>query len=397
MRRRFFSFKAKELGCRVTAIDAEQKAIDICNYIKSEQNLDIEFKQEFLDLEYVQKLKDKQYDVIFLLNVMHHVCHNKGWDYAKNILDALAQKCKLLITELAVKKENLYWNKNLPVDYNDWVSAFKFSNTIGWTDVQHLSQQNPKDLKRPLVLCSNEYVLCNGTAFKFDLKINRPFDLLQDNPGKNFFLGKELLIKHIIKKFVDEEYLCECEHSISILGKYKDISFFPKLITHENTDDCITIVTQIERAETLYDLIKKNKTLDKNKIILDILDNLIELEKKGLYHNDIRPWNIILNSKNKAVLIDVGAIDTRNNDCFDNKSTHKAYIVFILDFLTGTISSDLQHNITPCQHIFDHNENFSMLEPHPKLFFEKIKGIIDEEPTFEKIKQEFVASIEKEK
>ena len=41
-------------------------------------------------------------------------------------------------------------------------------------------------------------------------------------------------------------------------------------------------------------------------VLYDVLDNLIELESKGLYHSDIRTWNIVM--KDKAYLIDAGAI-----------------------------------------------------------------------------------------
>ena len=41
---------------------------------------------------------------------------------------------------------------------------------------------------------------------------------------------------------------------------------------------------------------------------MDLISQLVMLEKRNLYHNDLRVWNIILVKSNEVSLIDFGAI-----------------------------------------------------------------------------------------
>ena len=46
--------------------------------------------------------------------------------------------------------------------------------------------------------------------------------------------------------------------------------------------------------------------------IINILDNLIELEEKKLYHYDLTTWNVMETQTGEAFLIDFGAIIPKN-------------------------------------------------------------------------------------
>lgn len=39
------------------------------------------------------------------------------------------------------------------------------------------------------------------------------------------------------------------------------------------------------------------------------------LERAGLYHNDVRCWNVLMSQEGKAILIDYGAISAEATDC----------------------------------------------------------------------------------
>jgi O-antigen chain-terminating methyltransferase len=56
------------------------------------------------------------------------------------------------------------------------------------------------------------------------------------------------------------------------------------------------------------DLMADSSAFDGKKLVADVLDQAAALESLGLYHGDLRSWNILVGSDDHAVLIDYGAI-----------------------------------------------------------------------------------------
>ena len=308
----FYSFKLAELGCDVKGIDFCPENIDLCKAIADENKIKISFEKVIFDKEFIDNIKNIDFDIVLVLSVFHHIAHEKGFDYAKDLMGSLSKKAKIVITELALKEEPLYWNDNLPQDYYDWVKDFAFYKEIQFFPT-HLSGIN-----RPLVFCSNNYAICNGLLYPFEEFSDKSFKNGIETPYKKYYLNKNLLIKKTnkISNNAHSEYVFnEACHEISILENYSDkISFFPKIVSLEKNENSIISVYQIKKGILLYDLI--NGKLDKERIISDILDQLIELEKNNLYHSDIRLWNVVCLPDGGSQLIDIGAIHKRNKrDC----------------------------------------------------------------------------------
>ncbi|VDZ80133.1 kinase [Salmonella bongori] len=49
---------------------------------------------------------------------------------------------------------------------------------------------------------------------------------------------------------------------------------------------------------------RAGEALDREKILQSLLVELVKLEKQGLWHDDIRLWNIMVDDQQKASLID---------------------------------------------------------------------------------------------
>ena len=119
-----------------------------------------------------------------------------------------------------------------------------------------------------------------------------------------------------------------CTMKLSMRQRYYqggDISFLPKLDCSEITDNYAMTVQKIDRGVLLYDILRRRQKIGAV-VLYDVLDNLIELESKGLYHSDIRAWNIVI--KDKAFLIDAGAITTKTKTV-----TVKIHICHFTDYL----------------------------------------------------------------
>ncbi|MBR4159850.1 MAG: methyltransferase domain-containing protein [Spirochaetia bacterium] len=332
----YYGFKLAELGCEVKGIDFCPENIDLCKAIADENKIKISFEKNIFNKEFIDNIKNTDFDIVLVLSVFHHIAHEKGFDYAKDLMDSLSKKAKILITELALKEEPLYWNDNLPQDYYDWVKDFAFYKGIKFFPT-HLSGIN-----RPLLFCSNSYVLCNDRLFFFNKVSDKSFEKGVKACYKKYYLDEKIFIKKVLKKPGNSDsnnLFNEVLNEIAILKEYsKKISFFPRLIDVEKSEEKILVVYQVRKGILLYDLI--NEKLDKERIISDVLNQLIELEKNNLYHSDIRLWNVVCLPDGSSQLIDIGAIHKKNKrDCLQetfgrvNISVYESFLIFIADLL----------------------------------------------------------------
>ena len=77
------------------------------------------------------------------------------------------------------------------------------------------------------------------------------------------------------------------------------------------------LITEYLPGGTLKDRIEQNSTLPTpllEKVIVQILDALDYLHKRGLFHRDIKPGNILFASENFVKLADFGLVKKENND-----------------------------------------------------------------------------------
>lgn len=65
----------------------------------------------------------------------------------------------------------------------------------------------------------------------------------------------------------------------------------------------------------LSELIDDGSPYDPDKVVSELLEQLVMLERVGLYHNDVRCWNVLISQEGKAILIDYGAISAEATDC----------------------------------------------------------------------------------
>lgn len=90
----------------------------------------------------------------------------------------------------------------------------------------------------------------------------------------------------------------------------------------------------------LLDAMLNGDTFNRERLFQDILDECAQLEKRGLYHGDLRLWNVCLKD-NRAFLIDFGNIQTSCSDsvarmfnpAFDY-SVYDAFMALVYDVLT---------------------------------------------------------------
>ena len=320
----YYSLKLAEAGNNVTGIDFNPLNIAVCQALSREACLPIDFRCEEIAAQYFTTQK---YDIIIALSVYHHIAL-KGYGYAKGIFDKMCKAGNVIITELALKEEGYYWSANLPTHYQEWLDANKFYKEIAFTDT-HLTS-----VKRPFIFISKEYVYCGGQMYLYSSFTNKSYKEGFDLPYKNLYFHGDTFCKIAHRSPLNaghSDYMYnETEREIINLLDY-NLSWFPQLLSYEITPQYALCVQKINQGVLLYDLIKQRGPL-KPSILYDVLDNLIELEANGLYHNDVRTWNVVITS-HKAFLIDIGSITGKNEDCCGGM-TNTSFVKLLDWFLT---------------------------------------------------------------
>lgn len=319
----YYCFKAAELGADVTGVDFNAENITLCKMLAQHHKKDITFVCEGVGLTFVSNLD--RYDIIIALSVFHHIAMS-GYYLAKDMFETICKKADIVIAEMAVKQEHVYWNKTLPEDYEDWFTASLFYKEMAYMPT-HLSE-----VKRPLIFSSNKYLLCNDDLYRFTSMQTKSYPDGLNLFYKRLYFYEDNIYKLARKSKVNishSEYMYnEVCNEINILLKY-DFAWLPELYDFELQDNYVISVTGINKGELLY-----GKDI-KLSYLLDVLDNLIELQNAELYHNDIRPWNIVVKD-GKAFLIDAGAIIDKDIDC-SGISTIGAFLKLLTNCYQGKV------------------------------------------------------------
>lgn len=339
----YYSFVASDLGCTVLGIDMLKENIQVCNCLRDEINASCQFQTNMID-NVVKELKANEYDIIFLFSVVHHISYKNGFDYARNLLVEMTNKSECLLIEMAVKEEPVYWNRNLPDNYNEWFKNIKFYDELDFFGT-HLS-----DVKRPFIFASNKWCEVNGILYNIGTHRNNSYTGHPIDTQKNYYFCENG--KYLIKLFRDTELgaLNEIHNEIEVLNKLKDLSFVPQIVFCSENEKRILEVQKICFGSLLWNKIVEDEVLNYQTIFNDILDNLIELESNGYYHGDIRTWNICIDGNQRAFLIDFGAIKTTDEDTVAEGqygfngvkiTTKRAFISLVYDCLISKSYSSI--------------------------------------------------------
>ncbi len=332
----YFCFTLAKMGCNVTGIDFCVQNVDLCEALNAESELGCTFKNEKLSMDFITSLPDENYDVVLCLSVIHHVANENGFDYARSVFEELTKKCGIVITELAVKDEPLYWNKNLPASYDEWFRNIAFFEEQAYFPT-HLSEIN-----RPLVLFSGKYFYCENQFFDFDSWTKKSYDIKPENEGKRYYFSDALLMKFSRESEVFSE---EIFNEVEFLKKNSDITFVPKVQAFEKKDKSTAAVLKINKGKLLLDMLKENAKIDYDSIFRDLLENCLVLEERNFYHGDLRLWNICVKD-GRAFLIDFGNIQNASQDVVAKYmnpnlefSVYDAFMMLVYDVLTGNWKS----------------------------------------------------------
>lgn len=329
----FFSLSLASKGATIVGIDFQQENINVCRALAEEHP---EFKAEFQVgriEEVIASLEDGEFDLAIGLSVFHHIVHLHGIDEVKRLLSRLADVTQAVILELAVKEEPLYWGNSQPSDPRELIEQCAFYRLIGQFDT-HLSP-----VPRPMYIISNHRVLLNDFNQTFQHWQNRPYASagFAHKLSRRYFFGEDYVCKFFYYSMPDDSLTPE-----ESLRNQKELKNEAAFLSHPPADFATpALVSQGENAQSgwlvmekisgrlLSDMLAAGETVDYEKVVGDILHALSNLEKQGFWHDDVRTWNIMVDEKQNARLIDFGSIATTPQDCSWPRNLIQSFFVFV--------------------------------------------------------------------
>lgn len=331
----FFSLSLAVLGAKVHGVDYLDKNIEVCHALVYEfQKLEVTFECNLVE-NTLQNLMPDQYDLVIGLSVFHHLCHQYGKETVHEWVTTLMKKVGIGIFELALASEPLNWAKSLPEDARYLLDGIAFVHELSRFPT-HLS-----GIMRPLYVCSNQYWYFSDRLSVFDRWTTASHSLVGGvNYGtRRYFFGDGKLAKVFqLTGLVREKNLREIEQEARFLASPPpDFSSAPTLFEKGSNEYEAWIVRGILTGELLIDLIQNKISYDSRGIIIDVLDQLCALEEVGLYHNDVRVWNVIVGPNGRASLIDFGAISREREDCVWPSDLILSFFIFVRDVATGNV------------------------------------------------------------
>lgn len=305
----YYSFTIADMGNHVDGIDFLDKNVALCNGLQAENGLDCSFREQEINQQMIDSIEDNSYDIILFFSVVHHICHNHGFGYARKLFSTLAIKGSIVLSELAIKKEPLYWNKNLPVNYEDWFTDVKFYKELHFFGT-HLS-----DIERPFLIYSSEYCYANDIFYNIVEYHKSAHSGKGELTANRYYICDNNLVMIKYCRVKGNRSIDELDAELHFINTNRDLDFVPKVIGTEYTNDYRLLSSKIHYGKTLRELLKTSNKLDFKKIFSDILVNCVAMEERGVYQGDMRAWNVCVNEvEAKAFVIDFGFVQLDTTD-----------------------------------------------------------------------------------
>lgn len=305
----YFSHYFFDRGFAVDGIDMHKDNIAICNLVKKINGSQIHFFEAALSEQFVNELENNTYDVTFLFSVLHHVVLYHGLDYTQKLVAKLLEKVPVLFIELATcHEETTYsWQSLLPKNELDY---FAHCNNITIKKIGDFST-HLSSVRRPLYRIENNALdLCG----KNRLVKSRKYTAYSGAEyfGRQYFDCGDVFIKKYLLANCKDNFQ-QIKHEIANYNRISHNPFFPRLLSYQENDKYIAIELSKLPGENLYDLMLKKAEIPELSILEHVIQSVEFLFQQGLYHNDIRLWNIMFDGE-KPYLMDLGLARTEERE-----------------------------------------------------------------------------------
>ncbi len=308
----FFSCSLAALGADVVGIDHTAENVRVCQMLSLENpSLQLDFVQGTIE-DFIATLTPGKFDLVLGLSVFHHVVHARGVAFVTDLIFQLAAKIEVGVFEMALPTEGPYWSSSQPSDPRQMLEPYPFTVELG-TVHTHLSPE-----RRPLFAASRALAVLGEQAFPFDEVTTRSHALADDTHvgTRQYFFSDAAVIKVFrLVGAIAEHNWDELRRERDFLAAHGDaVPYLPRLLGYGAGSADAWLVREKIPGRLLMDLMADGSSFDGLSVVAEVLEQAAALEALGLYHSDLRAWNVLIVPGGRAVLIDYGAIKRTRAD-----------------------------------------------------------------------------------
>jgi O-antigen chain-terminating bifunctional methyltransferase/kinase len=331
----YFSLSLAERGAKVHGVDYLEANIAVCKQLAEENpGWSVTFEVDRIEAV-IERMAFGQYDLVLGLSVFHHLIYLHGVDYVQMLLQRVAANDASLLAEIALASEPLYWASVQPSEPRSLFARIAFVRCLGWYPT-HLS-----DVNRPLFFASDAHWYFGSDAISFEgwrkTSHDRALDVHRGSRAY-YFADRVIAKKFLIEGEVGEANRIELERESAVLRK--DLPGFPlpRLLAVGHANGEMWLLREMIGGRLLSDVLNGLDLQMRRRILIQILEQLAALERLGLYHSDVRAWNVIVDDQSVPQLIDYGAIGAEATDCVWPHDIHLATLIFAQEVVTGEVA-----------------------------------------------------------
>lgn len=328
----YFSFHLAERGAQVEGLDYLDANIALCQALAAESPaLKVTFRQGLIE-EVLPLLRIDEYDLVLGLSVFHHLIDAHGLAPVRTLLDTAAERVAVVLIEAALPTEPLYWASAQPAHPRELLAGFSFVHEVA-RHPTHLST-----VQRPLYVASNRYWLLGNQSGPIETHQTDPHALAQGiyQGSRHYFVSGDLLVKLFRLDHPQGERNREEIQAEARFLSHPPAGFHAPACHLSGANDADTwLVRERLPGTLLLDHLRAGTALDHQRILRTILQQLIALESAGLYHRDLRTWNVLIDDDGQPVLLDYGSISPEPRDVAWPGNLHLSFLVFVGELVTG--------------------------------------------------------------
>ena len=328
----FMSLSLAALGASVVGVEMLPENAELCRKLGSQNpQMDVNFVEGRLE-EFVSSLDEGRFDLVLLLSVIHHVAFHVSQETAEATVARLRASVPVLLAELAVAEEPLYWAAALPADPVSIFGDTLFVRELRRTGT-HLSE-----VVRPLFFASDTYwyVANEIDAIKHARRGGHRFAKPSFRTSRTYLFSDDRVLKMLSIIGDDAEVnRRELDGEVAFLCDMETEGGYPKVIGVDEDGRNLFLLREKIDGQLLIDAIDSGHAFDSLLVVRDLLYECVELERRGLYHSDIRVWNVLAREHGKFSLIDYGAISPSPSDCFWPQNIYIAFLIFVKELLSA--------------------------------------------------------------
>ncbi|UII70135.1 methyltransferase domain-containing protein [Pseudomonas sp. HN11] len=329
----YFSLSLASRGAAVRGVDFLDKNVAVCTALSQEHpQLDATFEVGRVE-DVIDRLEPGQYDLILGLSVFHHVIHERGIDEVKRLFQRAAEMTGALVLEIALREGDLYWAASQPEDPRELLESVHFVREMARCQT-HLTS-----VQRPLYFASNGYWTVDDKAGAFDAWRSDSHALAKNTHEgtRRYFFGAQAVIKfyRFVGGRADHNRIEFHREKLFLTGAPPNYPV-AELIALSESESEGWVVMQRFHGDLLLDVLN-DASLDRKKVLREVLEQLATLEAFGLYHSDFRAWNVIVAPDVGARVIDYGAISQDFKDCVWPNNIYLSFMVFVHELATGHV------------------------------------------------------------